>query len=798
MRTSASYSILRIDDGAGIDTTTWHYICNNSSSAPSASSQDWTDWATAYASFGQNSKFLWQRETTTYTQGKPSTVNVWLISRYGDAGTSVTITSIQYGVSSSQSSEPSYSSTYPTLHQGDWLWTKTTYSDGSSAITKTYIGENGEPADLIELTLSSQTYAENLRLNGTTEVKATVSLQGVYSSGNLSVFSGNTSLSYITKVNSTVKNPPVSSVSVRDGDVVTISIPNTYTNPVTIQLASSTPTASISKVCNPVDETEYDIDFGTVDTLPTSYTDSSGRTCSLLSGDYFVARAVFNIGTDNSVIGYPYIYVVDSWSLLDISDTIDPTDAEKLLNCLSNILSNNAGKQPTDTGYINLTSTSPIYTWCKNFVAQTAVINTLFSRAITLLTGGSFKSAELTYDSSDPRFVSEGFILNSNGEAKLGKAYLRDIKIKCSDSQSVILLETQEYQPSSTSIACSSKTNWSGKDLYNALTSSSTGSYNSGTTYYISKNSEAEETISEASQSEYGIYYLDSGSTSKQGVDGAQFTIPYSGWYYIKSTKTDSSYATACAYITSGGGTTVLSGNSYDGVKTTYNSTYSWYITTICKRVYLTAGTVLTMHVQYIRSRISIGIEKGSIGMFDNNWTTDQVDPGTIKHKSLYRQFRYNCFYSGRLLTSNGFDSNNYKNYASINGWYNNLLQGKQTDLENSTITIDGTSYTVKSVIKSSGLLEFFDSNGTSHTFNGPSTSSEGDDVGWYNISGTLYPVGQKSSLNTHNLNATQNDSDIGADKAYRYVYATKFAGNVNGTNVSDGTQYNVWGAVFN
>lgn len=63
----------------------------------------------------------------------------------GADGTSVTVTSIQYGTSTSASSQPSsWSTSAPTsLTKGSWLWVKTTYSNGDSAITKSYVGTDG-------------------------------------------------------------------------------------------------------------------------------------------------------------------------------------------------------------------------------------------------------------------------------------------------------------------------------------------------------------------------------------------------------------------------------------------------------------------------------------------------------------------------------------------------------------------------------------------------------------------------------------------------------------------------------
>lgn len=63
----------------------------------------------------------------------------------GPAGTSVTVSSIQYGTSASASTAPtSWSTTPPTsIAAGRWLWVKTNYSNGSTATTKSYVGTNG-------------------------------------------------------------------------------------------------------------------------------------------------------------------------------------------------------------------------------------------------------------------------------------------------------------------------------------------------------------------------------------------------------------------------------------------------------------------------------------------------------------------------------------------------------------------------------------------------------------------------------------------------------------------------------
>ena len=64
----------------------------------------------------------------------------------GPAGASVTVGAIEYA--ETDGSAPSASDWSPampsTVEQGDWLWVRTTYSDGSEAVTKTYMGEDAK------------------------------------------------------------------------------------------------------------------------------------------------------------------------------------------------------------------------------------------------------------------------------------------------------------------------------------------------------------------------------------------------------------------------------------------------------------------------------------------------------------------------------------------------------------------------------------------------------------------------------------------------------------------------------
>ena len=64
----------------------------------------------------------------------------------GESGTSITVTSVQYGYNDSgiSHSDVTWSDNIPNVPAGYWLWVKTGYSDGTYIYTSTYNGVNGQ------------------------------------------------------------------------------------------------------------------------------------------------------------------------------------------------------------------------------------------------------------------------------------------------------------------------------------------------------------------------------------------------------------------------------------------------------------------------------------------------------------------------------------------------------------------------------------------------------------------------------------------------------------------------------
>ena len=121
----------------------------------------------------------------------------------------------------------------------------------------------------------------------------------------------------------------------------------------------------------------YDpIFLGAVNSLPTQTPDG----LNLIDGDYFVASE--NFDNDNYLEGFAYIYNGSTWSMMDLEDV---DNAPKALQCLGGILASGANVA---------NATKSIWGWFANLVAQNAVIDNLFSQAITILTGGHIESVD--------------------------------------------------------------------------------------------------------------------------------------------------------------------------------------------------------------------------------------------------------------------------------------------------------------------------------------------------------------------------------------------------------------------
>jgi len=176
--------------GRGISSIDYRYATTTTQTTPSASSVT----STTIPELSTTNKYLWQKETITYTSGNPK-VTVALIGVYGDTGsqgpagqdgtdgTSISIVTraVTYKQGDNGTTPPSgtWSSTVPTVEKGKYLWTKTyvKYSDNTETTSYSVAynakdGENGQegpqgPAGT-SVTITTKTVQYQIGNSGTT------------------------------------------------------------------------------------------------------------------------------------------------------------------------------------------------------------------------------------------------------------------------------------------------------------------------------------------------------------------------------------------------------------------------------------------------------------------------------------------------------------------------------------------------------------------------------------------------------------------------------------------------------
>ena len=129
--------------GNGIKSVTVTYGVSSS-----ASTQP-TSWSSTIPAVAEN-QFLWTRTITDYTSDAVADTVTYTYAKQGksgSAGTSVTVSSIQYQAGTSATTAPTgtWSNNPVSVAQGQYLWTKTTFSDGKVAYGVARQGTDGNP-----------------------------------------------------------------------------------------------------------------------------------------------------------------------------------------------------------------------------------------------------------------------------------------------------------------------------------------------------------------------------------------------------------------------------------------------------------------------------------------------------------------------------------------------------------------------------------------------------------------------------------------------------------------------------
>lgn len=131
-----------------------YYQRTNSTTAPQKRSADGgsgtgdNGWGTTISQVDATHKYLWNYEVINYNDNSSDSTAPRIVGTYAKDGTSITITGIEYGQSANVSTEPStwYNETdwaSQSIGTGVWIWVKTTYSNNSVSINKSYVGTNG-------------------------------------------------------------------------------------------------------------------------------------------------------------------------------------------------------------------------------------------------------------------------------------------------------------------------------------------------------------------------------------------------------------------------------------------------------------------------------------------------------------------------------------------------------------------------------------------------------------------------------------------------------------------------------
>ena len=132
------------NDGVGISSTTVTYGVSDSSSTQP------TSWQATIPTVAEG-KYLWTRTVIDYTdEAKADTVSYTYTKQgtkgdQGSAGSSVTVTSIQYQEGTSATTAPTgtWSNSVVSVADGKYLWTKTVFSDGKTAYGVAKQGSSG-------------------------------------------------------------------------------------------------------------------------------------------------------------------------------------------------------------------------------------------------------------------------------------------------------------------------------------------------------------------------------------------------------------------------------------------------------------------------------------------------------------------------------------------------------------------------------------------------------------------------------------------------------------------------------
>ena len=689
----------------------------------------------------------------------------------GPAGESIT-TTFEYAMTTSSSVTPStWYETRPSGWQtGYCYWYREKFEDESGNVTYSSpvidVAYNSMMEGLVifEVKANPSSFKRNLRT--TNDQTITINVKKDYIPGNCT----------ITATTEDSVSIPVTTVIANEKYTITVNDVNDFDKITITGTISGIDPQEV--VLNVVDETDYNKNFGSVTALPSETT---------INGDYFFAETTFG----DCQAGFPYVKEGGSWTQLVGTS---PDNAQRLIGVMGTVL--NDEQTPA--------SLSAIYGWFKNLAAQSAVINSLFSEAITILNNGYIKSANF---SEVDGFVSQGFKLNASGLGQFGEGtQLGNVDIRINDTVSgtpVQLLTTSKYAEGAT-YSIPAKSRWNTSDFFtnanrwgycqSPYTDTPNITYN-GSNYYRVRTGSYDSSI-EFKPGETSDYVLkfDKACTVTLKFNGrvggigrylANLIIDGNNYsFYIRDFDDSRTTVTYTKTVAAGGTITVNTrnfpykpnntGTENDGVRLlgSTNMTISGSSAVICNK-----------RVMGYSSSSSQTLP--TAGTF--NFT---VFP---QNTFIQNSFSFTHTYSGGGTVY----SSDFINYTNVSPLAS-IQEGNYTCINSSV-----GGYTITALSRSGSTIYLYTSDGNTLEYILTPDTSTFATSGWYNTSGSITLVGSQSSLITYNINASNSSADIGAVQPYNNIHANNFYGthrgyvNGNASSAYSGG-YKVWGAVFN
>lgn len=155
------------EPGVGIDSTTVSYA-KSTSISEQPGDDEWDDIIPTVNA----GEYLWTRTIIDYTDPTRNSTVTYTYAKQGEqgvAGSSVTVSSIQYQEGTSATTAPTgtWSNAVVAVADGRYLWTKTTFSDGKIAYGVAKQGSAGTGASLVDITPSALYFKSTTGRTGT-------------------------------------------------------------------------------------------------------------------------------------------------------------------------------------------------------------------------------------------------------------------------------------------------------------------------------------------------------------------------------------------------------------------------------------------------------------------------------------------------------------------------------------------------------------------------------------------------------------------------------------------------------